>query len=132
MLVRGTAWHCTAGFARCSNINESLLLTVTYRTGFCAACWHDLVMANGTAVHAPGVFASDYVPLWAGVAAAGGAQASSVVSSLQHSGNAACHVSMPACSLQSCSLKSGPGRPKHPWSTYVSMQTPHANLSVSI
>ena len=69
-----------------------------------AACWHDLLMASEadgtagcTAVHAPGGFASDYVPLWAGVAAAGSAQARSVVSSLQRSGTAACHVSMLAC-----------------------------------
>ena len=71
---------------------DSMMLTETKQRDFRAACWHDMVMADGTVFHAPGVFASDYVPLWAGVAAAGSALASSVVFSLQHSGKAASHT----------------------------------------
>jgi len=66
----------------------------------CAAgCWRDLVVDlsdSGTEActgsHAPGAFASDYVPLWAGLAAPDSAQAAEVVASLQRSGGfAACH-----------------------------------------
>ncbi|KAK9840623.1 hypothetical protein WJX81_004876 [Elliptochloris bilobata] len=56
-------------------------------------CWHDLVISaeeDSTGVcataHAPGVFASDYVPLWAGLVRAGSAHASAVATSLQRSG----------------------------------------------
>ena len=58
-----------------------------------AGRWHDLVIGDAcidgdvfSADPAPAVFASDYVPLWAGLAAPGSAQAAAVVASLRRSG----------------------------------------------
>jgi hypothetical protein len=58
-----------------------------------AGRWHDLVIGDAcvdgdvcSAEPAPAVFASDYVPLWAGLAAPGSAQAAAVVASLRRSG----------------------------------------------